>query len=73
MQTLNAARHIRRSLALGIGVLGLGFFTTGCTPTVQVATPEPITINLNVKIEHEIYIRVARELDQIFSESSGLF
>ncbi|EKE82923.1 YnbE family lipoprotein [Idiomarina xiamenensis] len=46
----------------------------GCTPTVQVAAPkEPITINLNVKIEHEIYIRVDKELDKLFSESSGLF
>lgn len=50
------------------------FLLTACTPTVQVAAPqEPITINLNVKIEHEIYIRVARELDELFSESSGLF
>ncbi|WP_194756056.1 YnbE family lipoprotein [Aliidiomarina indica] len=57
--------------ALGFAVFSLG--TVGCTPTVQVATPEPITINLNVKIEHEIYIRVARELDEMFSESSGLF
>lgn len=47
---------------------------TACTPTVQVAAPsEPIHINLNVKIDHEIYIRVAQELDQIFSGSSGLF
>lgn len=58
------------------GVLGLSIIastTIGCTPTVRVATPEPITINLNVKIEHEIYIRVARELDEMFSDSSGLF
>lgn len=47
---------------------------SACTPTVQVAAPsEPIHINLNVRIEHEIYIRVAEELDQIFSSSSGLF
>lgn len=47
---------------------------SGCTPTVQVAAPsEPIHINLNVRIEHEIYIRVAQELDEIFSGSSGLF
>lgn len=47
---------------------------TACTPTVQVAMPqEPITINLNVRIEHEIRVRVERELDDIFSEDSGLF
>lgn len=45
-----------------------------CTPTVQVAMPnEPITINLNVKIEHEIRIKVERELDDIFSSDSDLF
>jgi lipoprotein NlpI len=45
-----------------------------CTPTVQVAAPkEPITINLNVKIEHEIYVRVDKALDDVISESSGLF
>lgn len=45
-----------------------------CTPTVQLAAPnEPININLNVKIQHEIYIKVDKELDSLFSESSGLF
>ena len=46
----------------------------GCTPTVQVAMPtEPITINLNVRIEHEIRVQVEEELDALFSEDSGLF
>ncbi len=45
-----------------------------CTPTVQVAVPnEPITINLNVRIEHEIRVKVERELDDIFSDDSDLF
>ncbi|ASG65820.1 YnbE family lipoprotein [Idiomarina piscisalsi] len=47
---------------------------SACTPTVQVAAPkEPITINLNVKIEHEIYVKVDKALDNVISESSGLF
>jgi hypothetical protein len=45
-----------------------------CTPTVKVAMPnEPININLNVKIQHEIYIKVDKQLDELFSDSSGLF
>ena len=45
-----------------------------CTPTVQVKAPdEPITINLNVKIEHEIRIKVDKELDKLFDEDSELF
>lgn len=52
----------------------LGLMTVACTPTVQLAMPnEPININLNVKIEHEIYIKVDKALDSMFSESSGLF
>ena len=49
-------------------------FLAACTPTVQVAVPnEPITINLNVRIEHEIRVKVERELDDIFSDDSDLF
>lgn len=57
-----------------LAVLLLGLLSTACTPTVQLAMPnEPININLNVKIEHEIYIKVDKALDSMFSESSGLF
>lgn len=46
----------------------------GCAPTVQIAVPDkPIEINLNVKIEHEIRVKVDKELDQIFKDDSGLF
>ena len=48
--------------------------SVGCSPTVKVAAPEePITINLNVKIQHEILVKVDKELDDVFSEDSGLF
>ncbi len=56
------------------GFLALLLALVACTPTVQVAVPnEPININLNVKIEHEIYIKVDKQLDELFSDSSGLF
>jgi hypothetical protein len=51
----------------------LALSSGGCTPTVKVATEEPITINLNVNIRHEILVKVDRELDDLFSEQSGLF
>ncbi len=47
---------------------------TACTPTVEIKAPEkPITINLNVKIEHEIRVKVDKELDELFDEDSELF
>jgi hypothetical protein len=52
----------------------LTLFLASCTPKVQVALPaEPININLNVKIQHEIYIKVDKQLDELFSDDSGLF
>ncbi|WP_419149024.1 YnbE family lipoprotein [Pseudoalteromonas 'SMAR'] len=46
---------------------------SGCTHKVQVETKEPITINLNVKVDHEIRVKVDKELDDLFSEESELF
>ena len=58
-------RIIATSLLLGT--------LAGCTPTVKVATDEPITINLNVNIQHEIRVKVDRELDDLFGKDSDLF
>lgn len=44
-----------------------------CTPTVKIATDEPITINLNVNIKHEILVKVDKQLDDLFSEEGDLF
>lgn len=79
MQNHNFLAHLKgRSNSVSralLPLLALGLLlTTACTPTVQVAMPsEPITINLNVRIEHEIRVRVERELDDMFDEDSGLF
>jgi len=55
-------------------LLLLALLAGACTPRVELAVPkEPININLNVKIEHEIYIKVDRQLDSIINEDSGLF
>ena len=45
-----------------------------CTPTVQIAAPkEPIEINMNIKIEHNIRVQVDEELEDLFDEDSELF
>jgi hypothetical protein len=49
-------------------------FLVACNPTVTVQTPkEPIEINLNVKIEHEIRIQVDKELEGLFDSDSDVF
>jgi hypothetical protein len=48
--------------------------SSGCTPKVAVEAPkEPITINMNIKIEHEIRVKVDKELDQAFDKNSDIF
>ncbi len=45
-----------------------------CTPKVQLEAPkEPITINLNVKIEHEIKVMVDQDLENLFDEDDDIF
>lgn len=54
--------------------LTLAWVLGGCTPVVKVdVSDKPITINLNVKIEHEIRVKVEKELDGLFKKESGLF
>ena len=58
-------------MRLALVLLGLAL---GCTPKVQVAPPEePIVINLNVKIEHEIRVKVDKDLENLFEEDEELF
>ncbi len=57
-------------------LLAIAFATillSACTHKVEVSAKEPITINLNLKIDHEIRVKVDKELDSIFSENSDIF
>ncbi|MEC7816613.1 MAG: YnbE family lipoprotein [Pseudomonadota bacterium] len=65
-ERVGQARRLLMLAALAMAV-------SACTPTVQMAAPkEPITVNLNVKIQHEIYVKVDRDVDALFDEQ-GLF
>ncbi len=47
---------------------------SSCSPRVAVEVPDkPITINLNVKIDHEVRVRVEKDLEQVISPNSDLF
>ena len=61
---------MRRALLVGLLPIALA----ACRHTVEVKAPEePITINVNVKIEHEIRVKVDRELDDLIEEESEIF
>ncbi|HGN0719524.1 YnbE family lipoprotein [Proteus mirabilis] len=46
---------------------------TGCI-RLEVATPEkPININMNVKIEHEINVKIDRQVEDLLKNNSAIF
>ena len=60
-----------KRIALTAGAVGLVPLTAGC---ISVKTPEkPIEINLNVKIEQEVLVRLQRDVDQLIRENPDVF
>lgn len=55
-------------------LLAMTILLTGCTPRIEIAaSKEPITINMNVKIEHEIHIKVDKDVENLLKSRSDLF
>ncbi len=66
MSTLHALIKEYRGCAPGRIALLLSAYAIvalpGCTPTVQMAAPkDPITINLNIKLDAEVRLRVEQK------------
>lgn len=54
-----------------LAALTSSFMLVGCTPRIEVAAPkEPITINMNVKIEHEIIIKADKDVEELLETRS---
>ncbi|CAQ84511.1 MULTISPECIES: YnbE family lipoprotein [Photorhabdus] len=60
----------------GVGLLLLSMSSlilSGCV-RLEVATPEkPININMNVKIEHEIHVKIDKQIEEMLKSNTGLF
>ncbi len=51
-----------------------GVLAAACTPTVKVQAPDkPIEINMNIKIEQEVRVKVEKDLDAAFANDPELF
>lgn len=58
---------------LWLSILSLGL-AASCTPKVQLAAPDkPIEINLNVKIDQEVRVRLDKEVEDLIEENPDLF
>jgi hypothetical protein len=54
--------------------LALAVLLGACQHRVQLEAPrEPIVINLNVRIEQDVRVRVEQDLEDLFEENPDLF
>lgn len=54
-----------------LSVIIMALTQVACTPRIEVAAPkEPITINMNVKIEHDINIKADKEVEALLEKQN---
>jgi hypothetical protein len=57
-----------------IALCAVAALLPACTPKVALEAPkEPITINMNIKIDHEIRVKVDEDLDQAIADDKEIF
>ncbi len=60
----------RRRAAL----VGLAFLAVACEPTVRIEAPrEPITINLNIKLDAEVRVKIEEQADKDIDDNPEIF
>lgn len=66
-----------KSIAVGrlaSALVAFAGLASACQPRVAVEAPkEPIVIHMNIKIEHEIKVKVDRELESLFESEKDIF
>lgn len=71
VRTVRHVRNLNEEAVTGHGGVDAA---RRCTPRIEIAaSKEPITINMNVKIEHEIHIKVDKDVENLLKSRSDLF
>lgn len=75
MPSLATVVRAGRSSAGRLGALLLAALVLGaCEPTVRVMPPaEPITINLNVKLDAEVRVKLERQAEEDIRKNEDIF
>lgn len=70
---LGSARTRRRSVCAPYTVASLlTLLLAGCVPRIEVAAPTtPITINMNVRVEHDITIRADKDATRLLESGNN--
>ena len=62
--------QLRSAAAIAIAASALA----ACQPTVKVEAPDkPIVINLNVKIEQEVRVKIDRDVEELLKSNPDIF
>jgi hypothetical protein len=62
------------AVSLRPALLGLLLALAACQHKVQIEAPkEPIVINLNVKIEQEVRVKVEDDVEELFETNEDIF
>ncbi|MEK6596485.1 MAG: YnbE family lipoprotein [Pseudomonadota bacterium] len=69
----NMDRMTNKKTVMAILIL-CGWAMTACAPTVKVETPqEPITINLNIRLDADIRVKLEEEAKKDIAANPGIF
>ena len=71
---MNACRDLSASAAPAAPVALAVAVLAACQPRVALEAPkDPIVINLNVKIEQEVKVKVEKDVEDLFDDNDELF
>ena len=57
-----------------VSVVAVLLLMTACTPTVKIEAPkEPITINLNIKLDADIYVKLEEQAKKDIESNPDVF
>ena len=59
---------------MAAALLGTFLLAAACQPSVRLEAPkDPIVINLNVKIEQEVRVRLEEDIEELIQDQPGIF
>jgi hypothetical protein len=63
-----------KPIVAGAAIVVLLGMAGACTPTIKLQAPDkPIRIDLNVKIEQQVLVKIDRELEDVIAKNPDLF
>lgn len=63
-----------RLLTTGLTTFGVSVALMACSPTVKIEpSDKPIVINLNVKIDQEVRVRLDKDVEDLIANNPDLF